>query len=190
MSSISLPPPRSLLQNRPRTCKYKSALTAQIVFMISSRRGIWERNGLQIQYVSVWNGVTILFLKTGIHKVLSIKPGVWVYDVLMLGEIGFVLLNTRWMCPGRTNHLFCCAHVPSSVPCQLCWLPDQSYLWGAGSPCNFILCTINANMLPATLSETLSRTKCFNQEKKWKRFWKCYCIIPSIAGGRGPVQSS
>ena len=30
----------SLLQNRPRTCKYKSALTAQIVFMISSRRGI------------------------------------------------------------------------------------------------------------------------------------------------------
>lgn len=67
----------------------------------------------------------------------------------MLGEIEFVLLNTRWMYPWRTNHLFCCVHVPSSVPCQLCWLFDQSSLWGAGRSRNFILTTINANMLPA-----------------------------------------
>lgn len=99
------------------------------------------------------------FWRRGIHKVLSIKPGVWVYDVLMLGEIGFVLLNTRWMYPGRTNHLFCGVRVPSSVPCQLCRLSDQSSLRGAGSPCNFILPTINANMLPRRL-----RTKCFNRE--------------------------
>lgn len=32
---------------------------------------------------------------------------------MMLGEIEFVLLNTRWMYPGRTNHLFCCVHIPS-----------------------------------------------------------------------------
>lgn len=35
-----------LLQKPACTCKYKSALTSKIVFMISSRHGIWERNGL------------------------------------------------------------------------------------------------------------------------------------------------
>lgn len=98
----------------------------------------------------VCNGVTILFWKTGIHKVLSIKPGALVYDVLMLGEIEFALLNTRWMYPGRTNHLFCSIHVSSSVPCQLCWLSDQSPPLRAGRPCNFILTTINVNTLPVT----------------------------------------
>lgn len=44
---------------------------------------------------AVCNRVTILFLKTGIHKVLSIKPGAWVYDVLMLVEIEFAPQNTR-----------------------------------------------------------------------------------------------
>lgn len=99
----------------------------------------------------VCNSVTILFLKTGIHKVLSIKPGAWVYDVLMLGEIEFALLNSRWMYPGRTNHLFCSVHVSFSVSCQLCWLSDQSSLWRPSRTCNFILATISVNMLFVTL---------------------------------------
>lgn len=121
------------------------------------------------------------FWRRGIHKVLSIKPGVWVYDVLMLGEIGFVLLNTRWMYPGRTNHLFCGVHVPSSVPCQLCRLSDQSSLRGAGSPCNFILPTINANMLPQRL-----RTKCFNRETV--REISKNVILPRVVERIGPAR--
>lgn len=127
--------------------------------MISRRHGIWERNGLWIQYVFVWNAVTVLFLKTGIHKVLSIKGGVWVYDVLMVEEIGFVPLNSRWMYPGRTNHLFCCVRIASSVPRQLLWLSDHLSLWGAGSHYNFILATINANVCWDLARNNLIRNK-------------------------------
>lgn len=40
-----------------------------------------------------------------------------------------------------------CSH-PLSVPCQLCWLSDQSSLWRAGRLRNFLLTTINANTSP------------------------------------------
>lgn len=77
--------------------EYNSALYC---FMISSRHGIWER-------WETWIVNSICFcsekvfeycFEDRVGKVLSIKQGVWVYDVLMLGDMEFVLLlNTRWM---------------------------------------------------------------------------------------------
>lgn len=107
----------------------------------------------------------------------------WVYDVLMLGEIGFALLNTRWMYPGRTNHLFCCVRVPSSVPCQLCWLSDQSSLWGAGSPCNFILATISANMLPAPSPRLFQEPNVLPGKKSERDFENVITLYPGWQKG-------
>lgn len=66
------------------TCKYESTLFWLIVFMISRRHGIWERNGLWIQCFRLKRCYHIVF-EDGHSWVLSIKGGVGVYDVLMVG---------------------------------------------------------------------------------------------------------